>query len=510
MARPICVLVCALGGEGGGVLAEWLYGAAVRAGHAAQATSIPGVAQRTGATTYYLELSAAPWPADRPPPVFSLSPVPGGVDLLVSSELLETLRQAANGFVGRARTRVVTSTARALTVAEKMAQADGRTDRTRLVTALRKAALGVDLLDVNALAREAGTAVSAVLLGAMAASGVLPMPRSAYEDAIRAAGKGVKASLAGFALAFDVLQAQRRQEDQARAWIDSVAPPPRLEGAALRRLARERVAGFQDEAYARLFDARLARLDAAAAGAAGAALAGPGTGTAVGDEAARWLALWMCFDDIVQVAALKLAAGRQARVRREVAAGADDIVKVYDHFKPGVPELAGLLPGKLAARLIAWDRRRVAAGREPWALPLRLGTHGLRGALALRFAARLKGWRRRGARFADEQALIERWLAAVESATREDATLGLELARCGALVKGYGSTNERGKENLLHIIDHLAAHGAQAVRDARAAALADDAGHALDLTLAAHGAPQRPPREQVVRWFKRRPAAQGS
>ncbi|MCC7100346.1 MAG: 2-oxoacid:acceptor oxidoreductase family protein, partial [Rubrivivax sp.] len=54
--RPITILVCALGGEGGGVLAEWLYLTAMRAGYAVQSTSIPGVAQRTGATTYYVEL----------------------------------------------------------------------------------------------------------------------------------------------------------------------------------------------------------------------------------------------------------------------------------------------------------------------------------------------------------------------------------------------------------------------------------------------------------------------
>jgi len=55
-AQPIAVLVCALGGEGGGVLAEWLVDAALRSGHSAQATSIPGVAQRSGATTYYIEV----------------------------------------------------------------------------------------------------------------------------------------------------------------------------------------------------------------------------------------------------------------------------------------------------------------------------------------------------------------------------------------------------------------------------------------------------------------------
>ena len=51
--RPICILLGALGGQGGGVLADWLVEAAHHSGYPAQATSTPGVAQRTGATTYY-------------------------------------------------------------------------------------------------------------------------------------------------------------------------------------------------------------------------------------------------------------------------------------------------------------------------------------------------------------------------------------------------------------------------------------------------------------------------
>ena len=51
MTQPISILLCALGGEGGGVLADWLVDVARHAGYPAQATSIPGVAQRTGATT---------------------------------------------------------------------------------------------------------------------------------------------------------------------------------------------------------------------------------------------------------------------------------------------------------------------------------------------------------------------------------------------------------------------------------------------------------------------------
>ncbi|MCW5611377.1 MAG: indolepyruvate oxidoreductase subunit beta family protein [Rubrivivax sp.] len=507
---PVTVLVCALGGEGGGVLAEWLYGAAVRAGHAAQSTSIPGVAQRTGATTYYVEVAPDPLAEGVPPPVFGLAPVPGGVDLLVSSELLETARQVAAGMASRERTRILSSTARALTVAEKMALTDGRADAAKLVGALQRHAAQVDLLDFGTLAREAGTAISAVLLGAIAASGVLPLPRAAYEEQIRASGKGVAASLRGFALAFDTLRQRQDQQAAAVALVQDMLPaaapaaPPDL-----RALARQRLRDYQDEAYARLYDERLARLEAAERAADPAAA----RGGAIVEEATRWLALWMAFDDVVRVAALKLAASRLARVRREVGARDDEIVRVYDHFKPGVPEFAALLPAPLASRLLAWDRRRIADGREPWALPLKVGAHGVFGALALRFVAALKGQRRRGSRFALEQSLIERWLAAVERGTREHWGLGHELAQCGRLVKGYGSTNERGKDNLLHIVDHLAAgpqpaaERAAAVRAAREAALADDAGRALDATLVAFGAPKRPPREQVVRWFKRRPAA---
>ena len=58
--RPITLLVGALGGEGGGVLVEWLVSTAAACGFAAQSTSIPGVAQRTGSTTYYLEVYPLP------------------------------------------------------------------------------------------------------------------------------------------------------------------------------------------------------------------------------------------------------------------------------------------------------------------------------------------------------------------------------------------------------------------------------------------------------------------
>ena len=54
--QPLKIAIMAMGGEGGGVLADWIVDLGETNGHLAQTTSVPGVAQRTGATVYYLEL----------------------------------------------------------------------------------------------------------------------------------------------------------------------------------------------------------------------------------------------------------------------------------------------------------------------------------------------------------------------------------------------------------------------------------------------------------------------
>jgi indolepyruvate ferredoxin oxidoreductase beta subunit len=172
---------------------------------------------------------------------------------------------------------------------------------------------------------------------------------------------------------------------------------------------------------------------------------------------------------------------------------------VYDHLRPGIPELAGLLPASVAARLIAWDRRRP----QPWSLPIKLHANAFTGFVLLRMLAACKWLRRSGARYNEEQGMIEEWLGAVERAARDDWARGYELALCGRLVKGYGETNARAKRNLAHIVAHLAASDAGTIRAAREAALADEGGKALDRTLVAHGAPPRPVVPQPVRFVRK-------
>jgi indolepyruvate ferredoxin oxidoreductase, beta subunit len=83
-------------------------------GYGVQSTSIPGVAQRTGATTYYIELSQNKAAA------FCLSPMAGDVDIFASSEYLETSRAIQNGYVTPEKTFLIASTHRVYTLDEKM------------------------------------------------------------------------------------------------------------------------------------------------------------------------------------------------------------------------------------------------------------------------------------------------------------------------------------------------------------------------------------------------------
>jgi len=66
----IKIAVLAVGGQGGGVLSNWITELVNRNGFDAQMTSVAGVAQRTGATIYYVEIA----PKAERPPVFASAP----------------------------------------------------------------------------------------------------------------------------------------------------------------------------------------------------------------------------------------------------------------------------------------------------------------------------------------------------------------------------------------------------------------------------------------------------
>ena len=467
--RSTTILVAALGGEGGGVMSEWLMSAAQRCDFPAQATSIPGVAQRTGATTYYLEIFPAPRSAlGGREPVMALTPSPGNVDLMVASELVEAGRALQNGFVNPERTTLVASTHRIYATIEKMQMGDGRFDSGRVLEAARQLARKAVLFDMRNAAQNAGTVINAVLFGAMAGSGALPLPRDACEAAIRERGKGAEASLRGFDAGFELASAM-------------TVPEPETAAARKPRTAQEfvdlgvaRLRDYQGDAYAQLYLTRLKALRADPQLLA---------------EVARHLAVWMSYEDIIRVADLKTRGSRFERVRREVGARVGEPVIVIDYLKPGLEELASILPPALGRRLITWARKH---GRlDAYNVGLYVQTSGVFGFLLVRALAWLRPWRPYSYRFREEQARIERWLAAIRDAIPRSSELAMEIAACARLVKGYGDTHRRGLANFTAILDALVenpatsdpAAQAAAIRRAREAALADPEGKALQQDL---------------------------
>jgi indolepyruvate ferredoxin oxidoreductase, beta subunit len=177
----LSLLIPAVGGQGGGVLSEWLVDAALLDGYPVHGTSIPGVAQRTGSTTYYVELYTERG-ADEP--VFSLYPVPGALDVLLAPEFLEVGRMIELGFVSPSRTTVIASTHRLLSIHEKIATGRAIYPQDGLQRAAETAARRLVAFDALALAREHGTEANAVLLGALAGAEVLPIAEDAFRKAI--------------------------------------------------------------------------------------------------------------------------------------------------------------------------------------------------------------------------------------------------------------------------------------------------------------------------------------
>lgn len=481
--QPTTILIGALGGEGGGLLTNWLVAAAKAGDLPVQSTSIPGVAQRTGATTYYLEVFPTPSAQlNGQSPVLSLYPGPGNVDVVIATELLEAGRALENGFVSPDRTTLIASTHRIYSIAEKSAMGDGIHDSDRILAAAREMAQVTMLHDLDQTAQDKGTALNAVLLGMIAGSGKLPLPDDAYEAAIKVQGVAVEANLRGFQAGLTLARvgaepvpaAAGSAPPEQRIEIDFPAPVVEFAAHGVSRLA-----DYQDMRYACLYLDRLMTV---------LAVDDAEKDWTLTREVARYLALWMSYEDVIRVADLKTRSDRATRVRTEVGAKPDEPVHVTEFLKPGVEEVASLLPPGLGAALSNWAARRDLTHRLNIARRVRTDT--VFGFLQLWSLAKLRFWRPRTFRFAQEQALIEQWLAALVALAPRDYAFAVELVECANILKGYGETSARGHSNFVRVFETIVspaisggATDANSLKAAREAALADPEGAALGQAL---------------------------
>jgi indolepyruvate ferredoxin oxidoreductase beta subunit len=491
--RPITIAILAMGGEGGGVLAEWIVDLAEHSGYIAQMTSVPGVAQRTGATNYYVELfPKAGGQSNTRAPVLGLTPVPGDVDIVIASELMEAGRAVQRGLVTPDRTTFIVSTNRVSSMTERIALADGRVDSSVLLEGCRVAAKRLIHGDMAQLAEATGSVISAVLFGALAGAKALPMQRMAFEAAIHRGGVGVKESIAAFGAGFAAAESGPAPAKPATPAPENTSPslaPLMAEAEAYGEPARtylragiERVADYQDVAYAREYLDRLKPV------ADADRRYGDGSGLLLA-ETARELALGMSYEDTVRVAELKIRPTRFERVREEVQAADGQIVEIAEFLHPRVQEIAETMPAGLGRWLLAsgWPRRLLERFTQKGMV---LKTSTIRGFLVLYVVAALKPTRRRSLRFQAEQAFLKDWLSRILAIASANYALAVELALTRTLVKGYSDTHERGRaryDTLMQILPEIAAmpDAATTLAKLRKAALADDTGAALTAALKA-------------------------
>jgi indolepyruvate ferredoxin oxidoreductase beta subunit len=488
----ITIAILALGGEGGGVLAYWILEVANRNGYIAQGTSVPGVAQRTGSTIYYIEMiRGAAAGANHPAPVLAMMPVPGDVDIVIASELMETGRAILRGFVSEDRTTLIGSTHRVYAISEKSALGDGTAAGQRILDAAERRAARFIGFDMAAAAATSGSVISSVMFGALAGSDALPFPRAAFEDAIRHGGKAIDSNLKGFELGLGnartraiemaaetappepTTAAGRALKARMFATLPEPARPFALEGV-------RRLMDYQDRAYAELY---LDRLEAVRAHDTGE------DDWRLTMEAARHLALWMAYEDTIRVADLKIRATRSARVEREVGLKPDQVIAVTEYMHPRLQEVCETLPAWLGRAILGSPAVRRLL--EPlFARGRHVETTSLRWFLALRLLAGLRGMRRSSLRYGQEQDRIEQWLALVRQAASVDRRLATEIVLIQQLIKGYSDTLERSLAKFQMIVIAIAPligrpDAALRVRALREAALADEDGKTLRAALAA-------------------------
>ncbi len=488
LSDVIKIAILAVGGQGGGVLTNWIADLATKGGYDVQTTSVAGVAQRTGATVYYIEMA----PKSQRRAVFAQSPAPGDVDIVIAAELAEAGRAILRGFVTPDRTTLIASTHRILAVSEKIVPGDGRLDAEILEENIQKSALCSLCFDMESIALRANSMISSTLFGALAQSKALPFDVKLFEDVIRTSGRGVDQSIAGFRAALDYQETRSVSSIQAAealqisitgpahlitAWeqlverLNAIAQPARdMAKAGLRK-----VVDYQDIAYGAEYLEYLSRWQAKD---------NEGHGYKLTQTAAKYIANAMCYDDIIRVADLKTRARRTARLRTEQSLVHKDILEVTEYFHPRGEEICATMPARLGGwffdRPKAFKRlsRYVSRGR-------RIRTDRLRGYLLLRFLGFLKPYRRALYRHKQEQIHLSKLQDTAARYVEEDYALAIEILTCQRLVKGYSDTHARGQSkftSVLGALDSLKGRedAANWISRLRTAALKDETGQELN------------------------------
>jgi indolepyruvate ferredoxin oxidoreductase beta subunit len=463
------VLIGTVGGQGGGVLSDWLVRGLLNAGWQATSIGLLGLSQRAGTVTYYCE--AMPQRERRV--VSSVFATPGDVDLILGQELLELGRLLYAGYAGPDCV-IVGNSYRYLSTVEKMPAENGIYDPLIIARAVETLAPGRHyLFDANRLVVEAGLSAlssNAMILGAAVASPAFDLEHQPFLDAIRgsAAHASASASVAAFELGYrgvkdGTLPRMMVEGRQVRDWNELARQrmgrlayaAQRERYQALLRQAQQRhseavllvlaealyrLIDYQDVRYAEDFLARL-----------GERVEADGGNERLCVAYARNLAHWLTYEDAPRVAQLKTRAERFDRIARDFGVRGRRFV-VTDYLVPDMEQILGMLPAVLA-RALQRAGTAVWPGFADASFPLRVRTSAPIGFALMKSVAALRHIRRASQRAREERAMIERWERAIDACRAGSAYLGYLAADAARVVKGYGRVRRRALDDLWAFLD---------------------------------------------------------
>jgi len=472
----IKILLPAVGGQGGGVLTEWLFQAFLLEGYEVQGISLPGLSQRGGSTVYYLEVCADK--TENGNILFSQHPVPGDVDVIVAQEFLELGRIIEQGYSSE-KTTIISSTHRIFSTLEKLPVGSGVYSERNLQDLANEFSLkfiGMDVLDIVKNNSMDERSINAVLLGAVASSGCLPLEKKSYIEAIGKVGVAVENNIKAFEIGYSnnnigctaenpvennryfdgsLLETYRVGDEEIKKLQVLLKPREGVVPEHLKCYLHEavlRLTDYQSEWYAEKYMNALDRI------------------IKIDSENTTYdfrltgivlknLALLMSYEDGIRVAELKTRWSRFRRIKKEMNIDDSQVFNVVDYLKPDSGEIYGLMPDIIVSPVLSLLQtglfRKLFGRKEPLTFEQTPTTSSIGGFLSLWLLTRLKFIRPYSYRYKKEHSIIERYIDSVEFYAKKDYEVGCIVARAGSVIKGYGRVRRRTMDTFSRFIDNV-------------------------------------------------------
>lgn len=454
--EPIKIALLAVGGDGGSVLSNWIVKTAEDNGYWAQSTSIAGVAQRTGATVYYMELmpkKALEKDGVLQTPVLAQMPAPFDIDIVMATEIMEAGRALYRDFVSD-KTTLIFSTNRNLAIKEKETPGDGILDGRGIVELAQKHAKKTLYGNLKAIAQKNKSVISASMFGALAASRVLPFTKEQFTATIAKTKIAVEASTRTFNDTYDYITDFIKQPKPYEPTIkptELTEMPVRDENTYVNSFIQQIKIDFPEVLHDIVYAGTLHLMDWQNGSWAQEYLdkLKPFVDKDSGEyrlsyQIARYLAIGMAYDDLIFVADQKTRTERFKEVYDQIEANEDDIVHTLDYLHPSFPEFYGFLPKNMGLRVSknkrmeAWFKKRMDKDR-------RIKSTNLFWYTMLYILGGMKKWRLKTLRHFEEMENVKGWLTRIEQLADKHYDLAVHIAKTYRLKKGYGDTYDRGQ-----------------------------------------------------------------